>query len=159
MYNPEYTSYLRRTFGAFRPIIVIMLIVCLGFGLINGGLTMQICIAYCLIIFLAVLINSLYRNIYYLKQLDINEEGKTLKYLVVKFDNNYLENELKIEDLKARIVEKIGVYKTYLLEIKHDDIVIRQRTFGGWNTKLFIKVITNINEIQGKKTYLNYVRK
>lgn len=120
---------------------------------------MQICIAYCLIIFLAVLINSLYRNIYYLKQLDINEEGKTLKYLVVKFDNNYLENELKIEDLKARIVEKIGVYKTYLLKIKHDDIVIRQRTFGGWNTKLFIKVITNINEIQGKKTYLNYVRK
>jgi len=150
-------TYWKRVISLFKPLIVINFIVCISYGVINGGITLIFCFCLSLVGFLVLLIRFIQISKFFLNSIEFDEENGSVKYSLMKCDKVYLEIELNINDLEIKIIEKIGVYRTFQLELKHNDTILRQRTIGGWTEKRFVDILTTFNKLKDQPTYISYV--
>ena len=151
--------YIKRVLALFKPTIIIIFVICLGYGFIKGGDILLFCFFLIVICFSIVLIYSFQINKFFLNSIDFNEEQGTIKYSVIKYDKNYKEVEVKLDEIEIKIIEKIGVYRTFELELILNKNILRQRTVGGWTEKLFIDILTTFNKLKERPSYINYVKK
>ncbi len=151
--------YIKRVFALFKPMLIVIFVICFGYGFVKGGNTFLFCLFIIVIGFLFILIYSFQINKIFLKSIDFDEEKGTVRYTVIKYDKDYKEVEVKIDRIEIKIIEKIGVYRTFQLELNHNNTIFRQRTISGWTEDLFIDILTTFNKLKERPTFINYVKK
>jgi hypothetical protein len=110
---------------------------------------------------LITFIDSLIKNVFFLRTIEINEETKTVTLIIYRFDNPQKRIEYKATDLKFEIQEIVVIFESYYLKIveKGDNTrVFRQACVGGWNTKLFVEIIKKLDDINGTSTDISLVK-
>ena len=154
--EPEYRTYFQRSLSPLRKISLILIVL-----FIIGLLGDNFLITNVIILFLSVLVISisLIQNSEYLEKIEINENRNTIS---VKTRTRDKVNDIQvylIENIDIKIKKTEVIYPTYILEISHcKKRIIKQRTFGKWNTDYFIQILKRINEIKGKNTIIDYIR-
>ena len=159
--NPVYKPYFIRSLNGFKPIIFIGFFAILFVGLLNGGEGIRITLLIGAGLLLITFINSLIKNVFFLRSIEINEETKIVTLTIYRFDYPKKRIEYNINDLKFEIQEIVVVFESYYLKImdKVDNTsVFRQACVGGWNTKLFVEIIKKLDDINGTSTDISLVK-
>lgn len=154
--EPKYKTYYQRSLSPLKRISMIIFVIFI-FGLLGDSLFITIGFIVCILTLLITV--SLIRNSEYLEKIEIDDNTNTVIVKTRTRDNVNDIQEYLIEFIDIRIKKTEVVYPTYILEIYHNKKrIIKQRTFGEWNTEYFIQILQRINEIKGKKTFINYIR-
>jgi len=159
--SPVYKSYIVRSLGGVKPIIIVSILAVFFVGLLNGRFGFNISLVLGGVIFLVVMIVSLIENAILLRSFEINEETNTIILTLMKFNHHYKTLKFDIDEVKIEIQERGIVYESYFLKImikNNDSQVLRQSSVGGWNTKLFVDIIKKVDEIKGTTTDVSYVK-
>lgn len=151
--------YIKRVFALFKPKIIVIFLICLVYGFVEGGNMLLFCLFFIVICFSVLLIYSIQINKIFLISIDFDEEKGTVKYSVIKYDKYYKEVEVNINKVEIKIIEKIGVYRTFQLELRHNNTILRQRTISGWTENHFVDILTTFNKLKERPTFINYVKK
>jgi hypothetical protein len=160
--NPTYRPYINRIFKVNNPLPIIfgiagILIVGIFYGI--HGITISIGI--CLVFIALLIITNAVDNIYFLKSFILNPTTKTISLSIVRFNTPYLNTQFDIKDLNLEICEKVVVFESYSLKIsdtKSCKMIINQKCVVGWNTKLFVEIVHEVDKITGKKTDVSTVK-
>ncbi|MDX9783057.1 MAG: hypothetical protein RBT35_08815 [Bacteroidales bacterium] len=161
IYNAEYKPYIIRSLNGFRPIIFIGFFAMILVGLLNGEAGIKISILIGAAFLLVVFVFSLIENRTYLKSIEIVEETKNITLIIYKYNRFQKRVEFKLSDLKIEIQETVIVYESYYLKITERESgkrVFKQASVGGWNTKLFVDVIKELDKINSTTTDVSYIK-
>jgi hypothetical protein len=147
----------KRIWMSFKKPILLLIFPCIIIGLISGIKILFLCIFYVILLLLIILIKSYINNKYFLCSIEIDSDARNLSYTILKFDKIYKRMEIEIDEIDVSIKEKLGVYKTFHLRIKHLGFHFNQNASGGWSEEEFVSIVKKVNEIKGLPSYLNFV--
>ncbi|NOZ46003.1 MAG: hypothetical protein GXO79_04390 [Chlorobi bacterium] len=154
IFQPKYRTYSNRIFHSLKRVSIILIALVL-IGLISN-------LYLVIFVFLMLIILTLYsiiQNKEYIEKIEINEELKTIKIKTRTKDYENVEKEYSINEIDIIIKKTYVVYPTFILEIfSNKNRILKQKTLGEWNTDYFINILKKVNELKGKKTYIDYVK-